>query len=191
MTYTREWDESKPLGSEAAKNIDDILRAFKVDIRERMNSFIDDWTADPVVLQSGLVTEVTTIPFPAFISSTPAIVAVHQNEHVVCPFDAVMNAAVPLPVGRTITKVDFLTDIDSCPGVTLSLVSYEPTPVVTPTVEFTVTDSTSGENTNSSGTLAVVGAPYRWVYIQVHATGGSGGDTFKIFGAQITTIPTP
>jgi hypothetical protein len=51
MPYTATWDETQPLGTAAANTIDDVLRAFKRDIRERQNDALgisDFATADPV-----------------------------------------------------------------------------------------------------------------------------------------------
>ena len=49
MTYTRSWNESTPTDSDAASTIDDLLRNLEVDIRERLDDVVADFTADPVV----------------------------------------------------------------------------------------------------------------------------------------------
>jgi len=52
MAYTRNWDDTKPTGSEAANTIDDLMRELKEDIHERMDDLVVDWTDDPVVLKA-------------------------------------------------------------------------------------------------------------------------------------------
>lgn len=54
MAYTNTWDDSRPPGTQLAKNIDDEFRVFRVDVHERMNSLVVDWLADPVVLQGSM-----------------------------------------------------------------------------------------------------------------------------------------
>ena len=54
MAHTRAWSDSTPLGSRAAREIDDSIRELKVDIHERMDDIVEDWTADPIVLKSGV-----------------------------------------------------------------------------------------------------------------------------------------
>lgn len=52
MPYSRGWSavvEATPLGSADPGTIDDRIREKMVDVRERMNDVVTDWTADPVV----------------------------------------------------------------------------------------------------------------------------------------------
>lgn len=58
MAYTNPWNESVPLGSAPRSTVDDIVRALKLDIRERMNAVVVDWAADPVVLQPSFAGEI-------------------------------------------------------------------------------------------------------------------------------------
>lgn len=52
MAYTNTWSETAPLGTADANTIDDLFRALKVDVRERINSLlgvaIATALADPV-----------------------------------------------------------------------------------------------------------------------------------------------
>lgn len=52
MAYTNAWSVTVPAGSELASTIDDHLRRLRLDIQERMNDIVTDWTADPVVLSA-------------------------------------------------------------------------------------------------------------------------------------------
>ena len=49
MPFTNAWSDVIPAGSAAANTIDDQIRQLRLDIHERMDSLIDDWTADPLV----------------------------------------------------------------------------------------------------------------------------------------------
>lgn len=53
MSYTNVWSDSTPLGSAAANTIDDIFRALKVDIEQRISDLhgITDFTTDPLKSQ--------------------------------------------------------------------------------------------------------------------------------------------
>lgn len=51
MSYTNPWSDAIPLGSSLASTIDDSIRQLRLDIHDRMNSIVTDWTADPIVLQ--------------------------------------------------------------------------------------------------------------------------------------------
>lgn len=69
MAYSRAWNEATPTDSTDAPTIDDLFRNLKVDVRERMNDVVADWTADPVIPQGsgtfrakGILTASQSIP---------------------------------------------------------------------------------------------------------------------------------
>ena len=50
MAHTNSgWPTNIPAGSDALNTADDQLRRLRLDIKERMNDIVDDWTADPIV----------------------------------------------------------------------------------------------------------------------------------------------
>lgn len=51
MAYTYAWDETYPTGNEDAEELDDIIRRYAVNIRQRMNTIIGNrWAnAEPIV----------------------------------------------------------------------------------------------------------------------------------------------
>ena len=49
MPFTNAWSDVIPAGSAAANTIDDQIRQLRLDIHERMDSLISDWTADPLI----------------------------------------------------------------------------------------------------------------------------------------------
>lgn len=50
MPHTNPWSDTDPPGSQAANTIDDEIRQLRLDIHERMDDIVVDWTADPIVL---------------------------------------------------------------------------------------------------------------------------------------------
>ena len=70
MAHTNEWSNIVPAGSDALNTADDQIRRLRLDIQERMDEVVDDWTADPVV---PLKLDVSRI------SGTPDCARVHTN----------------------------------------------------------------------------------------------------------------
>lgn len=119
MPYTNTWNESIPVGADAANTADDWLRQEKLDLRERLNSImgysVSAPLTDPVipvgkgimvvqtytlfipVWQMSYVSASGTLAVPAS-TSTPAGVAVVQATHGIGYF----HCGVVLPVGVTL-----------------------------------------------------------------------------------------
>lgn len=57
MAYTNSWSVIIPAGSDPA-TVDNDLRQLRLDFQERMNSLVDDFTDDPVVLKAASTTKV-------------------------------------------------------------------------------------------------------------------------------------
>ncbi len=49
MAHTNAWSNVVPAGSDPLNTADDQIRRLRLDIQERMDEVVDDWTADPVV----------------------------------------------------------------------------------------------------------------------------------------------
>jgi len=49
MAHSNAWSNVIPAGGDAANTADDAIRQLRLDIQERMDEVVDDWTADPVV----------------------------------------------------------------------------------------------------------------------------------------------
>ncbi len=49
MAYTNAWSNIVPAGSDALNTADDQIRRLRLDVQERMDDVVADWTADPVV----------------------------------------------------------------------------------------------------------------------------------------------
>ena len=61
MAHTNVWSNIIPAGSDALSTADDQLRQLRLDIQERMDEVVEDWTADPVVPLSD-VSSITGTP---------------------------------------------------------------------------------------------------------------------------------
>lgn len=53
MAYTNPWSDTDPPGSQNANTVDDEFRQLRLDIHERMDALVEDWTDDPVVPLGG------------------------------------------------------------------------------------------------------------------------------------------
>ena len=136
MPYTNTWVDNIPLGSALANTIDDQIRQLRLDIHERMDSVVIDWTADPVQLQSDVAIATTQknifVHHSAFqlqlpVSGFPAsqvFAPLRTAESLSMGFAIGANlvslwAPVILPVGAIITGVLF--DLTQGSGVALNM----------------------------------------------------------------------
>lgn len=122
MAYTNAWDNALPPGTALAKDIDKFFRDMKLDIAERMeDKFVEDWTADPLVLKANIAgggTDlVALIPFSSFMCDpTDSMNDIRlgwfkgrtdMTGSVVASLPAVINP------GCTVKKIEFLADKDA------------------------------------------------------------------------------
>ena len=61
MAYTNAWSNIVPAGSDALNTADDQIRRLRLDVQERMDDIVADWTTDPVVPGSD-VSDLTGTP---------------------------------------------------------------------------------------------------------------------------------
>src|SRR5690349_2221452 len=127
MAYTNVWSNVIPAGTEAAKNIDDQIRQLRLDIFERMNDLVADWTADPVVFSPGGSGSTLIIPAASFIGD-PVFPPASGNQ-ISWLYQTVQAQTTPIyspltpyvPIGSEITKLEWLVDRGTVPTVTGSL----------------------------------------------------------------------
>jgi hypothetical protein len=190
MAYTNTWDSDDPLGSADADTIDDIIRQLKFDIQERMNGIVVDWTADPIQLKdaiSGNVTKTLLIPGIAFLT--------RQDEDDVQRYGTYIetdNSDTPslyyglvLPPNAVITQIDMLSDKNGQTNVALKLHSTMFDGSLTDTVENTITNTTAGVQTSSSGTIAVTIAATSFYFFEFVCTPGTTTRA-KLYGVKLT-----
>ncbi len=90
MAHTNSgWPVNIPVSSDPLNTADDQLRRLRLDLKERFNDFVDDITADPVVLKKLDVSR---------INGTPDCAIVYTN------------AAFSLPSSPSRTVIDFVAE---------------------------------------------------------------------------------
>lgn len=68
MAYTAPIDEASPAGTDDANTIDDQIRALKLAIKERLESFFEDIEADPLTVKDNLLAGYQNAIFTTIIS---------------------------------------------------------------------------------------------------------------------------
>lgn len=111
MAFTNVWSNIIPAGSDPANTADDEIRQLRLDIDERMDSIVGDWSADPIV---GLTTIRKTVhwcdgTFDPLGSDTMAegytIFGVGMHPQAIGT-NVHWRMNMKLPVGATLQKVD-------------------------------------------------------------------------------------
>jgi hypothetical protein len=189
MAYTNEWSDASPTGDTPAKQIDDEFRKLRVDIRERMNTLVTDFTADPIELKAesgGAVTDKTMlVPSWAFKSDNDLT---HTSTGVSVGVDSDLYAPVILPIGATVKAFQAMV-IPGLGTMTVRL-GYIDHGLAAPTF-ITVDSNTSvGSSSiklisNSDSELAHVVATDRHYLLWI-TTDSSTIAPSKIFGVKIT-----
>lgn len=114
MGFTNAWSITRPTGTLPANQIDDEIRAFRLDVQERMNVIFEDFSADPLVAKpafGGKVTGNTVVIHHAAFINDDGLVAPRTAKYLQeqnAP--TTWYARVTIPVGVTITKFEALVD---------------------------------------------------------------------------------
>lgn len=195
MPYTRTWDETQPLGSADPGTIDDIFRALKVDIRERMDSILDpahNWegSGDPIQINFGTIGAATgaKIYIPGLRCQ-----AAHQSDDVFYDYNngnfhtngASLTASCPIkiPKGMVVTQVDMYTTAFSA-DLVVTFMKRGWGSGAASTVA-TITNSTHGsariDSTGVLGSPETIGDDIYWMKLTP-----SAGGTYDIYGFLFT-----
>ena len=87
MAHTNSgWPTNIPVSSDPLNTTDDQLRRLRLDLKERFNDIVDDFTADPIVLADIDVSKVTGTPDVARVY-TDANINIPDNVFTVVPFN--------------------------------------------------------------------------------------------------------
>lgn len=116
MAYTNSWSNTVPAGSAAANTIDDAIKQLRLDIQERMDALVDDWTADPVVLTTTADQTVTRFYHHSILRpvndeddvDVEQLYTESDNDTA-----AHLRGHIALPVGCVLTDFDVVIDIQS------------------------------------------------------------------------------
>lgn len=189
MAYTNTWSNIIPAGSAAANTVDDQIRQLRLDIQERMDDIVIDWTADPVVLDVGVIGAQTGVV--RFFG--PWLIAPARDDDDVSwgnfYFEADNNANFPafmplaLPVGAVVTEITIISDKNTATNydATFNHSAYATSPVFTEVSSVTVSATGVREDTVFTGTHTV--ATLRVYMLKFNSTGGG---RFRIYGAKVT-----
>lgn len=190
MPYTDTWTDNRPPGSEAARNIDDEIRLLRAQIHERMDTLVEDWTADPIVPKApGSGADTTRIiPFASFLND------LHSRENDI-DYDGFLFGFVgsvyiaPLgpfiPAGKTVTKIEWLVDRNTASDISLAIRHRAFSTVGAANTDNVISHSGAGPQIVSSGAISIVLDTDSYFYLAVVGN-GAGGNSFKIFAARIT-----
>lgn len=190
MAYTDAWTDNRPPGGEAARNIDDEIRLLRKQISERMNSIVDDWTADPIVLSTpgGATDTVRIIPFASFLNDLHAKENDISDDGFIFGFVGQLYIA-PLgpwiPAGKRVTKIEWLVDRNTAAELSLAIKQRIFSAVGSASNVNLITHSAAGPQVVSSGAIDILLDPVNYYYLVVSA-GGTIGNSFKIYAAKVT-----
>lgn len=192
MAYTHAWTDNVPLGSEAAANIDDFMRRARLDIHERMNDVVVDWTADPVVPKTPGSGATRIIPAAAFqtlggpMDGSSFLDDSGLSLHLI---GSGPNWAAPISdfiaIGSKIVKLEYLVDRNTITTVTFSLLSMTFSLTPTPATEHTIATSAGGLQIVDSGAIAIT-LDVGKIYVIEVDKGSTGGQTGKFYGVRVT-----
>ena len=163
MAHSNVWSNIIPAGSDALNTADDQLRQLRLDIQERGDEIVVDWTADPVVplaeskagtrwrhWSEGVIDRGTDD-----YSNTTARVLISPT----ISLQIGWYAPLPLIVGTTLTNVTArVKRVNASATITLQVVklSVNADPPVESALMGTVTSATTGWEDLSSGVLSEV-----------------------------------
>ena len=195
MPYTNAWNTTDPAGSAAANTIDTEIQKLRLQMQERVFAQLFEpavpgvYTDDPLPLKDVIIGKKVgkTITFGSFSATL-----VETDDDVNWSDDFFLsddgpNHTVrlncPLPVGVTVTKVEFLVDKFSSGTVTCTLMkgSFAATPA-SPSVAATAIVSIAGAAIVDSGVVAVTVDANDYCFAKL--VGSSG--RFKFYGVRIT-----
>jgi hypothetical protein len=197
MAHTNAWNVTDPPGTEQAKNIDDHIRKLRVDIGDRLADIVVDVMADPLKLkadaQDPVIDKILIIPFPDFTANTDGKETNYLDGRGFAFTDTgLVMAAVKVPVGCTITKVEVLVDVADAASINWAFYSRpfaagggRPSSLTAQTTLASGSVVGAGVKIGASGILAQVVASNEMYYISLDGI-GAAGNSYDFFGARVT-----
>lgn len=111
MAYSDGWTDTSPPGTTAAGLIDDEFRKLRLQIHERMNSLVVDWTADPVVpLNSTVGPRTVLVPNEAFVSNGDSSSPIYELGYITSSNPVRAGISNIIPANSTITLLEWLVN---------------------------------------------------------------------------------
>lgn len=121
MAYTNAWDETQPLGTAAANTLDDIIRQLKLDVRQRMESIVENWSADPVKLK-GTTGKVLILAHEALMANGN-----YHSMQIFADYVTLNDTGhipIPVRVGWRIKKVEVICNRGAAASLDCSMVVH-------------------------------------------------------------------
>lgn len=113
MAYDNDWSIIIPAGSDLLSTADDHFRRLRLDIGQRMDDIVDDWTADPVVLSDIDVGTTIGTPIVAVVYTGAAFSLPSQAAKTIIDF-----------VGETLDTDDFHDNSSNPSRLTITTAAY-------------------------------------------------------------------
>lgn len=190
MTYTNTWSTTRPLGSAQANTADDEMRAIRLDVQERMNELVEDWSADPVVPKQSVYG--TKEGKTMMVHGTAFVIEPAETNSFNYADNGVTNVAsdaqpirawLPMANGVTITKIEWLVTNGDTAAMSMILGSVQFEEAVAVTTHNSLSTTISGTVIVDSGPVAIsVGADNAFF---LKADKG-GGAAFAVHAVRIT-----
>lgn len=195
MAFTRNWNNATPPGTRAAKEIDDAIREFKVDVNDRIATLLDPTTTidtDPLVLKPAITGAAVarTLVFPPSLCQ-PGLDDDDVRYDATGYFEGDNNIGhlvsfmpIIIPVGYTIKLFEFYADKLTGASITGRLLSILiGTGAVGGLDSGDVVRSTAGVGVGTSGALAYTTLNSEAYFVRFT---GINGSRYRIYGARIT-----
>lgn len=207
MPYTRTWDvayESTPAGGDQRSIVDDRIRELKLDTRERMDSLVTSWGADPVVAKPEITGAMVGKELAIAGSGFVYMFGSSGNGNTFFTSDGVgiyiggtgthyLYHSLTIPATAVLTSLSgtFVARNSNFVGTTAMVVQrIQIPPTGTPDVSSTVIVSLSNLTIAATTTVTrsvsvnhVIAANYLYALIVILGTGNSGSPSF--FGAKL------
>lgn len=187
MAYTNPWNGAAPTDNDLAASIDDLFRSLKVDFHERMNVIFEDWTADPLVpkqsafgAKTGKVLLLSGLAFRFELGDT---IDMTDTGIRYTSGSGPGRAALVLPNGVTITKIEWLVTNEDTGQLDCELLSFDFSVALTPATESSLSTTASGTQIVDSGAINIVTVPTKMYLLRIDK---SGGAQFTIRGVKVT-----
>ncbi|PIQ16431.1 MAG: hypothetical protein COW67_03015 [Flavobacteriales bacterium CG18_big_fil_WC_8_21_14_2_50_32_9] len=186
MPFTRVWNNTTPAGTRAAKEIDDAIREFKVDVFERLSQLFVDLDVDPIELVPKFgpkATDRVIVIGPQSINSfnDEDDVTYRDNYFEGDPAGETARMRITLPVGYTLKLFEASVDKNLGTSVTADLKVVN--------INSGLVTSLSGPLVRSVGSIGLVtSAPLSHViqnneYLMAFF---SGTNRYRIYGVRLT-----
>jgi hypothetical protein len=191
MAFTNPWSNIIPAGSDPANTADDEIRQLRLDIDERMDQIVPDWSADPLFVLTGIRktifwTDGIQDPGASDSSLTEGYgglsLAVPGALTPAALLDSMIwRIRIPLPVGATLQLVDArVFRNQAASAISFGVNRITETPSRTP-IAGAASASTAGWQTLNDSAIAEVLAQDELFEFQISMTADTTTDSVRFW----------